>query len=236
MKQLSKTQTIIYHLYPGVLITGGFTFLAPLSIRYGYPPQFGMLFAVLLIALPVLLLHLHSVKNNEGEKTTWSVNGFKNKISTIRLILYSLGLVAGAFIVWGITQPVDLFISHKIFNWLPGWYTLQNFAGYSTEKVKITLLLNLLLNGILAPVAEELYFRGYLLPRMEAWGKKAFVVNVILFSLYHFWQPYVYLTLILALLPMVYLVNKTRDLRLGILTHSLLNIAGALLSLAMLYK
>ncbi len=236
MKQLSKTQTIIYHLYPGVLITAGFIFLAPLSIRLGYPPQFGMLLAVLLIALPVLLLHLWSVKNKEGQPSIWSVNGFKNKIGTGRLILYSLGLVAGAFIIWGITQPVDLYISHKIFSWLPGWYTVQNFAGYSPEKVKTTLLLNLLLNGILAPAAEELYFRGYLLPRMQTWGKKVFVINVILFSLYHFWQPYVYLTLILALLPMVYLVNKTRDLRLGILTHSMLNIIGALLSLAMLYK
>ncbi|HXL59059.1 MAG TPA: CPBP family intramembrane glutamic endopeptidase, partial [Chitinophagaceae bacterium] len=91
-----------------------------------------------------------------------------------------------------------------------------------------------MLNGFLAPYVEEIYFRGYLLPRMAAWGKWAFVLNAILFSLYHFWQPYIYLTLILSLLPMTYMVWKTKDLRLGILTHCLLNIIGALLAFGLL--
>jgi hypothetical protein len=71
---------------------------------------------------------------------------------------------------------------------------------------------------------------------MAAWGKWSFVSNTVLFSLYHFWQPYVYLTLIIALLPMIYLVWKTKDLRLAILTHCLLNIVGALLSFGLIIK
>ena len=127
-------------------------------------------------------------------------------------------------------------ITEKFFNWLPAWYTVQDFKGYSKSTIELTLVLNLLLNGFIGPFVEEYYFRGYLLPRMAVWGNWAFVVNTILFSLYHFWQPYVYLTLIIALLPMIYLVWKTKDLRLAILTHSLLNIAGALLSFGLLMK
>jgi membrane protease YdiL (CAAX protease family) len=236
MKQLGKTRSIIYHLYPGILITLGFIILAPLSIQYGYPPQFGMLAAIVIVAIPVLLLHLCNVKKQEGANNISRLNGLTNRLPMWRLILYSLGLVAAAFIIWGITQPLDLYISHKFFKWLPTWYTVQDFAGYDTGKVKITLALNLLLNGILAPYAEEFYFRGYLLARMTAWGKYAFVINAVFFSLYHFWQPYIYLTLILALLPMIFMVYKTRDIRLGILTHSLLNIIGAILSLVLLCK
>ena len=140
------------------------------------------------------------------------------------------------FLIWGITQPLDKIITDKIFNWLPAWYTVQDFKGYSKASIELTLILNLLLNGFFAPVVEEYYFRGYLLPRMAAWGKWAFVLNTVLFSLYHFWQPYVYLTLIIALLPMIYMVWKTKDLRLAILTHSLLNIVGALLSFGLLMK
>ena len=119
---------------------------------------------------------------------------------------------------------------------MPDWYTVQDFTGYDKSKILITLIFNLLLNGFLAPYIEELNFRGYLLPRINSWGKSAFFVNAVLFSLYHFWQPYIYLTLILSLLPMTYLVWKTRDLRLSILTHSLLNLGGALLSFGLLNK
>ena len=234
MQQLSKGKAILYHLYPGVLITLAFIILAPIGIRYGFPPQFGMLLAIVLVALPVLLAHLYSVRKTENKSSLLGVNGLQNRLPTMRLILYALGLVIFAFLIWGATAPINKIITDNLLTWLPHWYTLQDFSGYDREKIKITLILNLLLNGILAPYIEELYFRGYLLPRMQVWGKSALVINTILFSLYHFWQPYIYLTLILALLPMVYLVWKTRDLRLAILTHCLLNLIGAILSFGLL--
>ena len=234
MKQLTKIQSVFYHLYPGILITLGFLVLAPLSISYGFPPQFGMLICIILIAIPVLTIHLIIARKKEGIDTIAGLNGFKHRLPATRLILYAAGLVISAFIIWGLTQPLDAWINKTFFKWLPNWFTVQSFAGYSHDKIKITLLLNLLLNGLIAPFAEEVYFRGYLLARMKTWGKYAFAINAILFSLYHLWQPYVYLTLILSLLPMIYLVNKTRDIQLGILTHSLLNIIGAVLSFALL--
>ncbi|NCD68683.1 CPBP family intramembrane glutamic endopeptidase [Mucilaginibacter agri] len=236
MTQLSKTQSIVYHLYPGVIITAGFVIITPVVIRYGYPPQFGMMISIILIAIPTLFLHLLKAKSAEDLASITDLNGFKNHLPKLKLILYAVLLVIAAFIIWGITQPLDQWLTRNILGWLPKWYTLQNFSGYSTDKIKTTLLLNLVLNGLLAPIAEEFYFRGYLLPRMQAWGKYAFVVNTICFSLYHFWQPYVYITLILALLPLCYLVTKTRDIRLGIVTHILLNIVGVILSFGLLIK
>jgi uncharacterized protein len=71
---------------------------------------------------------------------------------------------------------------------------------------------------------------------MEAWGKWPFLINAILFTLYHFWQPYIYLMLLIALLPLSWAVWKTKDLRVGIYTHSALNIIGALASFGLLMK
>ena len=140
------------------------------------------------------------------------------------------------FFIWGITQPLNNIITQRLFNWLPDWYTVQDFTGYSKQAILITLVLNLIFNGFLAPIVEEYYFRGYLLPRMVTWGKWAFVVNTILFSFYRFWQPYVYLTLIIALLPLSWAVWKTKDLRVGIYTHCALNVLGALASFGLLMK
>ncbi|MEO6231649.1 MAG: CPBP family intramembrane glutamic endopeptidase [Ferruginibacter sp.] len=236
MHQLSKTKSVLFHLYPGLLITTGFILLTPLFMRYGFPPQFGMLLSIILVAVPILFFHLLSAKKAENKTSIMQLNGFTKKLPTGKLILYAVGLVVLAFVIWGATQPLNAVITKQLLSWLPDWYTEQDFSGYGKNKIVITLVFNLVLNGFLAPLIEEIYFRGYLLPRMKSWGRWAFVVNAILFSLYHFWQPYIYVTLILSLLPMTWLVWKTKDLRLAILTHSLLNIIGALLSFGLINK
>jgi len=92
-----------------------------------------------------------------------------------------------------------------------------------------------LLNGILGPVTEELYFRGYLLPRIPASRAWAPLFNVLLFSLYHFFSPWQNVTRIVALIPLVYAVAWKRNMYLSLITHVLLNTLGmlSLLALAM---
>jgi len=236
LMQLSKRQAISYHLYPGILIVLSFVIFAPILVSYHYPPQLAILASIILVAIPLFISHLRRAKKKETRKSIWQLNAYKNKLSTGKLILYSAALVVFMFLIWGVTQSLDKIISDKLLSWLPRWFTVQGFEGYGKEIILITLVINLIVNGLVAPFIEEFYFRGYLLPRMAAWGKWAFVLNAALFSFYHFWQPYVYLTLILSLTPMIWLVWKTRDLRLAILTHCLLNIVGALLSFGLLSK
>jgi uncharacterized protein len=236
MNQLSKLRSVLYHLYPGIFITFCFILLAPVLLKYHYPPQFSLLLAIVIAAIPLLLLHLNKARKTENYKTIPELNYYNKKLPAARLIVYIIGLVIFAFLVWGITQPLNEVITKKLFYWLPHWYTTQDFTGYSKQIILITLIMNVALNGLVAPLVEEFYFRGYLLPRMAAWGKWAFVLNAILFSLYHFWQPYIWLTLVISLLPMTFLVWKTKDLRLGIYTHCLLNLIGALLSFALILK
>src|SRR5678816_3865566 len=236
MQQLSKTRAVLFHLYPGVIITVCFALLTPLFLNYQLPPQFSILLIIAIVAVPLLLLHINRAKKEEQKDKLTQINGYNNKLTTSRLILCIAGLVMFMFFIWGITQPLNKIITEKLFTWLPAWYTVQDFTGYSKKIIVVTLIFNLAINGILAPIVEEYYFRGYLLPRMAAWGKWSFVVNAILFSLYHFWQPHVYLTLLIALLPLSWLVWKTRDLRVGIYTHCALNIIGALASLVLMMK
>ncbi len=236
MQQLSKTKSILYHLYPGIIITGCFVVLTPLLLKYKLPPQFSLLISIVIAAVPLLLWHLYFAAKAEKKNNLKAVNGYHNKLPTGKLILYISGLVVFAFLIWGATQPLNEIITKNIFSWLPDWYTVQDFNGYGKQAILLTLIFNLVLNGFLAPLIEEYYFRGYLLPRMESWGKWAFVMNAVLFSLYHFWQPYIYLTLIISLLPMIWLVWKTKDIRIGVYTHCLLNLIGALLSFGLLTK
>ena len=234
MEQQTKLKSILNHLYPGLLITLFFIAATPFLIRKGLPPQLTMLMAIACVVSPVILLHLVRAKSREGVLSIWKLIGYKEKLPNKKLLLYTLGLVVFAYLVYGLTQALNEIISVKLFSWLPEWYHVRDFEGYSKKIVVLTLLLNIVLNGLLAPFLEEIYFRGYLLPRMKQWGKSAPVINAILFSLYHFWQPQIYLTLFIALIPMTYLTWKTESVRLAIYTHCGLNIVGALLSLGMI--
>jgi uncharacterized protein len=234
MEQHSKLKSIFYHFYPGVLITFFFVFITPFIVIIGLPPQLSMLLAIVVVVVPVFLLHLKKAKQKEGVNRIRDLVVYNEKLPPKKVITYTVGLIVFAFIIYGLTQPLNEILTLKLFYWLPEWYKVRDFEGYSKTIILITLVLNLLLNGLLAPYLEELYFRGYLLPRMETWGKYAPLFNAILFSLYHFWQPQIYLTLIIALFPMTYLVWKTKSLKLAIYVHCGLNIIGALLSFSML--
>ena len=66
---------------------------------------------------------------------------------------------------------------------LPRWSCRQPTSGGVLVVTGVGLLL---INVILGPVTEELYLRGYLLPRLYRFGIWAPLINISLFSLYHY--------------------------------------------------
>lgn len=134
----------------------------------------------------------------------------------------------------GLTQPLDRLLLERFFGWLPDWYVytdLEAFAAYPRSVLLTTFSLRLLLNGLVFPTVEELYFRGYLQPRLSRFGAFAPLIGHGLFTLYHLWQPWNYPTILLAVLPLAYVVGWKRDYRLGIAIHCALNILGGTLTL-----
>lgn len=234
MEQHSKLKSTFFHLYPGLIIVLFFGLATPHFLKLGLPPQLSLLTAILIIVIPMFLIHLNQAKKIEKKQRIRDLNTYTKELPAMKLFGYVAGLILFAFLVYGLTQPLNLILTEKLLFWLPDWYKVQDFAGFSKNIILVTLVANLILNGLIAPYLEEIYFRGYLLPRMETWGKYAPLVNTILFSLYHFWQPQIYLTLLIALFPMVYLVWKTNCLKLGIYTHCGLNIIGAILSFGLI--
>ncbi|HEX5568216.1 MAG TPA: type II CAAX endopeptidase family protein [Streptomyces sp.] len=80
----------------------------------------------------------------------------------------------------------------------------------------------LVVNALLAPVVEELLFRGLLLPRMRAvFGRGDFLANGILFTLYHLHQPWsMPVTLIDGVVNQAYATRRFRSTWMGLITHT----------------
>jgi len=118
-------------------------------------------------------------------------------------------------------------IRDSLLGWLPAWFVapvaLESITDYSSSAWVVTLVAFFALNAVLGPVADELHVRGFLLPRMSQFGRWAPLLNVVLFSLYHFWSPWQFLSRIAGVSPFAYAVWRKENVYLGIVVHALLN-------------
>jgi uncharacterized protein len=101
-------------------------------------------------------------------------------------------------------------------------YFSGNWAGYALLVAVV----------FLSPVAEELVFRGLLLPRSRAvFGRAEVVANGVIFTAYHLHQPWsIPATLIDGIVNQAYPTRRFRSTWMGLITHTAPSflIAGAL--------
>jgi len=243
VKRLSEDQhslllSVALHLIPGVLILVAYLLIAtPLVEALGYPPYLGWVVAMCIALAPVelgLLLYLGWKKN--GRLSLRGVVDYIEKpVKKLTLSGIVTILIIGLYIASVILTPVDTFVYKYLFSWIPFASGVGGssgyLSGYARSTVIVTLAVSLILQGIILPVIEELYFRGYLLPRLARLGKLAPILNMILFSLYHFWTPWQFISRIGFFLPTVWVTWLKKDLRISILVHCIANTLLTLISL-----
>ncbi len=232
-EQHTLPQSIALHLLPGIVIATIFYGAAPLVMRAGFPAiASGMLGAVVGIVGLELGWLLYQARRRTGRFALSAVLPYRPGRFTWRKVLLAIGLW-----VWGLGASFALAdlkppILQTLFWWMPGWATSpfpRDIAQTASGTVLVvTGACLLLFNVILGPLVEELYFRGYLLPRLNRFGIWAPLINISLFATYHLWKPWDLVTLIVILLPMGYAVWRTRDIRIGIAVHIGLNGTGFL--------
>ncbi len=178
----------------------------------------------------------------EGKKLNgkWSPEGvvlFREKMPAVRTIALVLPLLLWCLFVFGfLTSFIDPFMIREFFRWLPSWFFANQIPQPKGAIFIITAIMGFVFNGIIGPIVEELYFRGYLLPRMSRMKAWAPAVNVVLFSVYHFFSPWQNPVRIIALLPLVYVVWWKRNILVGIITHCSLNLLGMIVAFILMPK
>lgn len=236
--QHSPLLSVVLHLVPGVVILVTYLIIGtPLVQALGYPPYLALVIAMCLALVPAelgLLLHL-GWKQNGKLSLRGVVHYVEKPLNRGALIGYIIVLTIGLFIASIILTPVDSFIYNYLFSWIPFESAAGGASGYLTgyprSTVIVTLAMPLILTGVILPAIEELYFRGYLLPRLSRLGRWAPILNQILFSLYHLWTPWQFISRIGFFLPTVWVTWRKKDLRVSLWVHCLSNTIITLLSL-----
>ncbi len=240
VEQHSLVQSIVLHLLPGVLILLFYIITAPLAERLGFPSAIALFVAIGVVLIPFELGYLlYQGRKRNGTLSLKGIVLFREPMPWWQYIVLGLPLLFWmGFIFMIVASPVDEVIIDSLFSWVPDWFflfgSMDQLAQYPRSALLVMAILNLILNGIAGPVVEELYFRGYLLPRLSHLRGWAPLINILLFSLYHFFTPWQNLIRIIALVPMVYAVWWKRNIYLGMIVHCAGNTIGALLMLALI--
>lgn len=207
-------------------------YLGTLIFRDAIPPLLSwILIGIFMLAPFELYIILCASKREFGKYNLKSALIYNGKISPRELLLKAIVLfcIAGsvAIIVGNIETP---FMTSTVFKFVPEYFMLEDFMNqisqYSSAMILLTVNLYVFANVVVLPVVEELYFRGYLMPRIERFGKFAPIIITVLFSFYHFWAPWSNIMRILAIFPYTYSVYKNKNIIIGIIVHCAINIGS----------
>lgn len=219
----SMAQSVILHLFPGVLV-GGFYFLArqPVTER-GYPSVFAQMLAFALVLVPLELGFLFlRARKETGSFRLRGILGYLNPIPLWQYVVWPILIFIVVGAIFTVFKPVDVFLQTRLFFWLPDINSGLD-GQYSRLVLTVTYALFLIFNVFLAPIVEELYFRGYLLPRMQ--GRLAPFFHSFLFAAVHTFTPWMLITRTVGLLPLIFGTTR-KNLYVGMIVHILANSVG----------
>ncbi len=234
-EQHSLGKSILLHLFPGFV----FTIIYILGVRYsvgrGIPPFFVFLLVGLFFLIPFELGYLlYQAKKRNKSFSLKGIVSFRNKIPKWQYIVLPALLLGWVFFIAMIVNPpLEKTIIERFFNWVPEPYFFESLVSqanqYSKSLLVFSVVFGVFLNGIFGPIVEELYFRGYLLPRISRFRNWAPLLNTALFSFYHFFTPWQNPLRIIALTPVFYAVWRKKNIYLGIIVHCFMNLTGSLM-------
>jgi membrane protease YdiL (CAAX protease family) len=232
-RTLTVPWLLALHLCPGIAFTALLIPISRLFVQHGLTAYLAELLLVPACLAPMLagVVLFWNARTGEGP-------------SLVRSIAYRARGSAGDYIVWPIllylsfaaaslvVGPLSRSLQRQFLGWFPTRLTVDAMiAGLASTPPGprlATLLLGALLSGVVAPLVEEAYFRGFLLPRIRHLGIMAPAVNAFLFGLHHFFSPWSLPVIFVAFLPVAHVVRAKRNFRVGVVVHALFNLTGVL--------
>ena len=225
IKQMNLLQIILYHLLPGIPV---FVLAGLFAFGIGLPMTYSFILALVFGLIPVQLLIIFITAKRQNAKFKDMIP-FTEKMPLPKLVLWALPCILLGWLTFWFFRGIEHSLWNNLFQ---GGIAAEAYIEQAMDTGILwrTIILTYIFNGFLAPIVEEIYFRGFLLPRMNRLGKAAPAVNVALFSISHFFSPHEIITRILGILPFTYAVWFKKNIYIGMVVHCTLNLMGMTLT------
>lgn len=161
--------------------------------------------------------------------------------------LVFIGLLVAMFVVIGGAQQLSIWIINSFNIHVPDY--MPFFLNPTIEPMTTDMAIlspGLSLRGAyfvlplitvvitLNILAEELYFRAWILPKLSRYGNWAWVINGILFALYHSFQLWLLPIILVASLTFAYIVYRSKSIYPALVFHFIANLLLGVASISVL--
>jgi len=238
LRPLGIGQALLYFGIPSAIFSASILGLLPWMIRQGASPfvTFNVTFGG-----PLALMLVSAILAYRLEGRPWSMSAFRERMRLGRFDwrLGVWGLAIGAFSAFGgplinrVIQPLEqvrLYTAPQEFTAVMGSVAGGNtFLGVPAAGNWWLLLWGVACLIILNIFGEELWWRGYILPRQElANGRWAWVVNGVLWAAFHIFYHttlFSFVSYVPGTCALAYVAHRTRSTWPGVIGHTIANIA-----------
>jgi membrane protease YdiL (CAAX protease family)/ribosomal protein S18 acetylase RimI-like enzyme len=224
VRPIKLWQSLLFFLIPGLYGVFAFYVLFPLLVRFGMPEEFAYGTQMLSVFLLLFIATIICLRR-DGWSLSWVTVRDRLRIRRMdsiawkwTLIFLFLNLLLGYLF-----NLIGLFVVEKLGFWPPD----ADIPLTSIPFLILVLGINIL--------AEELWWRGYILPRQELeHGKFAFLVNGILWSLFHMFKWWAVPMMLFRNWMEPFVVQRTKNTTPAIIMHGISNGISVLLSIVAL--
>ncbi len=227
VEQMGAGRAVLLQLLPGITTTAVFVLVAPFVRGLGWPVFFTLAIAIAFGEVPASwIVMARQVRRETG--SSFRVRAAFPWHEDVPWWLYLVGgvplIVISMVVMVGVAPSIGGPIRRKLFGWIPESMVMElNPETFSSlpEGVLVAMwLVGLIVLAILGGVTQELYSRGFLLPRTENLGAVvAPPLNALAFGVFHLIAPWNWIPFALMALPWSYLVWWRRSIRIGLFIH-----------------
>lgn len=246
-KQFSSVKLILAFAIPSLIAYIGFHVILPVLVENGIPiliawPSVASVMLFILVAVALIFLKSEARRLDISLVSRMCLK----KISLIQWVLYSVVMVVGLFIATSAAMLIVPFMNLtgvEIPSYMP-FFLNPSINPSETDpsvlspglpiKGQFTLILLMGITLVLNILAEELYFRSWILPKLSQYGNLSWVINGIMFAFYHSFQFWLFPTILTGSLIWAFVIFKTKSIWPALAGHFVGNFLFGVLGISML--
>lgn len=236
-KPLTVKGSLPLFFIPSILMIINVNLIMRVFDNQGFPFFYNYSFVYGIVPLSLFIIVAVMAYRREGNEMAWEAFKVRYRLPAMRksdwlwiiglFIVMNLGLVIFSFT----TKPIAKII-HPPSYWPAELNPLKDsnmsgvpdtFLGTSLSG-NWTVLFLVLVNIILVSLGEELWWRGYILPRQELqYGDRTWIIHGTLWALFHIFTPWNIFVLLPGTLALSYVAQKRKNNWICIITHGLVD-------------
>jgi membrane protease YdiL (CAAX protease family) len=239
VRPLPFLPALLYFGVPSVIAAIIVYGIMPWLAALGFPIFFNYLLVYATAPMLALLVASQVAYQREGRALSWTGIADRFRLGRMngRSWLWALGLLALMLVSAGALSFTARWVSSLVAPpayWppelKPGAAPTSTGAALPTELMGVPLAGNwwilpvLLASLVIATLGEELWWRGYILPRQElVYGSRTWLVHGLLWAAFHLFAPWNFIGILPGCLALSYVAQRLKNTWPGIVAHGLAN-------------